>query len=63
MPANSKNPKNFIKVKMNHGVFQVDPGEKYVRDECWVMQPEPVCKYPEVTVTAIRKHIITSIKK
>ena len=63
MPANTKNPNNFVKVKMNHSLFEVNPGKEYVKDECWVLEPEPKGKQPTVTVAAIRKHIITSIKK
>ena len=63
LPANSKNGQNFIKVKLNHKLFQVNPKQNYVRDSCWILEPKSKDIAPKVTISAVRKHIITSIKK
>jgi len=46
LPANGKNPNNFIKVKINHKIYNVNPGQEYVEDKCWILQPDPVLKVP-----------------
>jgi hypothetical protein len=63
LPANSKNPANFVKVKVNHPLLSVKPKSNYLKDSCWILEPEPIKSVPEITISATRKYIITSIKK
>jgi hypothetical protein len=37
LPANGKNPTNFVKVRLNTGVLAADPKPTYARTQCWVL--------------------------
>lgn len=63
MPANGRNPNNFVKLRMNAGIVGADPKPTYAREQCWVLEPKPIVDVPKVTISAQRKYIITSIKK
>lgn len=63
MPANGRNPHNFVKLRMNAGIVSADPKPTYAREQCWVLEPKPIEDTPKVTISAQRKYIITSIKK
>lgn len=63
LPANGRNPNNFVKVRVNAGVVAADPKPSFARTQFWVLEPKPLEPFPKVTISATRKYIITSIKK
>lgn len=63
LPANNRNPRNHLKLRLNAGIARSDPKPIYARENCWVLEPKPLQQMPKVTISATRKYIITSIKK
>jgi hypothetical protein len=42
LPANGKNPANYVKLRVNAGVFAADPKPAYAKDSFWVWEPKPL---------------------